>query len=63
MTNLRTDPTLLQRLKDAATQSRLSASEIRQQKISFIIGSLGDDSNITRERVEEELKKLDGEVA
>lgn len=59
MNTLTTDPKLLDRLKQAA-HTQLSAQQLRLQKISFIMGSLGDDSTITRERVERELNKFEG---
>jgi len=62
MTGLKTDPNLLNALKNAAGK-KLSASQVRKQKISFILGSLGKDSTITREIVEREVKKNEGEAA
>lgn len=62
MTNLKTDPALLDRLR-AAAKVKMSPEQLRKQKISFIMGSLGDDSTITRERVESELNKLEGNAA
>lgn len=62
MTDLRTDADLLRRLKEAS-RANLSAYEIKQQKISFILGSLGEQSDVTREKVEEVLHKMDGEAA
>ena len=47
---------LLEMLKQAGQQ--MTADGVRQQKISFIMGSLSEDSPITRDRVENELDKL-----
>ena len=62
MGELKTDVTLLERLS-AAAHMKLSAQQLRAQKISFIMGSLSDDSKITRDRVEEELDRLEGNAA
>lgn len=62
MGELRTDKRLLDKLS-AAAQLKLSAQELRAQKISFIMGSLSNDSKITRDRVEEELDRLEGNAA
>ena len=59
MTDLKTDHALLERLKAAASAS-LTAEELREQRVSFIIGSLGKDSSITRERVKEVLAEHEG---
>lgn len=62
MTNSKTDPELLRALKNAAG-ARLSAEKLRKQKISFIMGTLGKDSTVTKDRVEQELEKLSGSAA
>ncbi len=62
MTGIKTDPSLLEALRKSAGK-RLTAEQLRKQKVSFIMGSLKSDSSITREFVEKELKKLDGEPA
>lgn len=62
MGELKTERTLLDRLS-AAAHVKLSAEQLRAQKVSFIMGSLSDDSKITRDRVEEELNRLEGNVA
>ncbi len=59
MGNLHTDPALLKALSEAALRS-LTAEQVHLQKVSFIMGSLAEDSTITRARVEEVLRKLDG---
>ena len=62
MLEIRTNPKLLDALKSAA-QGTLSAEELRRQKVSFIMGSLKDDSTITRNRVKEVLDSLEGRKA
>jgi hypothetical protein len=47
----------------AAAGRKLSAEKMRRQKISFIMGTLGQESTVTRDRVEEELKKMEGSAA
>ena len=49
---------LLEGLKQAG--KRMTAEDVKQQKISFIMGSLSNDSEITRDRVEAELNKMAG---
>lgn len=53
------DPHVLDALEKAATRP-MTAEERRQQKISFIVGTMGSDSAITREKVESILAKQDG---
>ena len=59
MKDARTDDALLEALKQAA-EREMTADEIHNQKVSFIIGSSGADSKITRELVEAELAKMAG---
>lgn len=59
MTNIQTTPELLAALKKAAGKL-LSAEQVRLQKISFIMGSLSDNSTITRDFVENQLNKING---
>ena len=62
MTKLETvkgDPQVLEALKKAAAR-QMTAEERRQQKVSFIMGTMGDDSTITREKVEKILAEQDG---
>lgn len=62
MTNFKTDPQLLEALKEAAGR-KLTAAQMRAQKISFILGTLSEDSTITRENVEAELDRISGQAA
>ena len=59
MKTMKTDANLLKTLEKSAGKT-MTGKEIQQQKISFIMGSLKDDSTITRERVEAELNKRSG---
>ncbi len=62
MTGLKTDPKLITALRKAAGKT-LSKETLHQQKVSFIFGSLGKDSTITRAKIEQELQKLEGSAA
>lgn len=59
MTSLQTDQTLIDRLKLAASVE-LTAEELQKQRISFILGSLKDDSTVTRSRIREVLAEREG---
>jgi len=59
---LKTDEALLKALRAAAVH-KMTAAEIREQKISFILGSLKSESGVTREKVIEALAKQHGEKA
>lgn len=50
LTNLRTEPELLSELETGAATAR-TASELLEQRISFIYGSMSSDSNVTREQI------------
>lgn len=62
MTDLRTDPSLIEAL-NAAAKARIPASQLRAQKVSYILGAVSDESKITKERVEEVLSQLEGSAA
>lgn len=59
MTDLKTDDALLRALANAA-QKQPTADEIEAQRISFIMGSLGEKSAVSRRRVTEILAQHDG---
>jgi len=59
MTNLRTDDALLRKLEAAASKT-LSADELRKQRISFIMGTLKDNSTVTRAKITEVLAVQEG---
>ncbi len=60
--DLKTKPSLLEALRKASTQN-LSAEEIRQQSISFIMGTVKDTSTITHARIRNVLEKQEGRKA
>ncbi len=62
MTNLKTKESTLQAL-ERATQVRLTSQDIRQQRVSFIMGSIDTNSPMTRAQVQEILEKQEGEKA
>jgi hypothetical protein len=62
MAQLTTDKRLLRALLKAA-EKPMTAKQRRMQKISFIMGSLDKDSSITRQQVEEQLRRQEGEAA
>jgi hypothetical protein len=62
MADLKTDETLLKTLR-AAAGKQMTAAEVREQRISFILGTLKKDSGVTRERVEQVLAVQRGERA
>ena len=57
--NAQTDTDLLEKLKEAG--QRMTADEVREQKVSFVMGSLSKDSTITREHIKSELDRLPGQ--
>lgn len=59
MTELRTNSKLLSALKRASTHVH-TAEELRKQRVSFILGTISDSNNATRERVEEVLAAHEG---
>ncbi len=52
LTKLKTDASLIQALEKAASH-KPSAAEIFEQKVSFIYGSIKDDTGVTRERIKQ----------
>lgn len=61
MTHLETSPALLEAIRKASV-TELTADEVRRQRVSFVMGTLKDQSSITRDRVEEVLAKQDGRL-
>lgn len=59
MTQLNTDTTLLKRLATAAARP-VTERELHEQRVSFIMGSFGDKSDVTREQVSSVLARHDG---
>lgn len=62
MTGPKTPEALLEKLS-AATKRILSDQEIREQRISFIMGAVDEDSTITRDQIQKVIQKLEGEPA
>ena len=48
--NIQTDPGLLAKLRNQAN-GETSAKEIFEQRVSFVFGSMAQDSGVTREQV------------
>lgn len=59
---LKTDEALLKAIRAAAV-SKMSEAELREQRISFILGTLKEESGVTREKVIQVLARQNGEKA
>lgn len=59
MTDLKTSESLLKALRSSATRVP-TAAELEKQRVSFVMGSLGQNSTATRAQVEEMLAKQEG---
>lgn len=59
MTRIKTNEALLKALREAS-QHEPTAAELRDQRISFVMGSLKEDSTVTRDRVREILDRQEG---
>lgn len=59
MTNLWTDQALIKRLELAAAHE-LTAEEVNKQRISYILGTLKDESTVTRSKIREVLAEHEG---
>ena len=59
MTELKTNPSLLDALQKASAQPP-TAEEIESQRVSFIMGALKHDSPVTRAQVQNVLAKQEG---
>jgi hypothetical protein len=57
-----TDPELLERLRLAA-QRPMTREEVREQKISWVLGNLPFDSAVTRDEVEAAIVRHEGYAA
>ena len=52
MTQLQTDKKLLEKLTNAARRNdSMTADEIRAQRLSFLVGFLSEDSNMTKPQI------------
>jgi len=61
MTELHTDPVLLRALSDS-TKRKLTEAELQAQRVSFIMGSLDEDSTVTRAQIRRVLAEQSGEA-
>ncbi len=59
MTNLKTREKLLNALKDASKRE-ITPEQLHNQRISFIMGSLDEDSRVTRAQVQQVLARQEG---
>ena len=55
----RGDPKVIETLKRVATR-QMSREERREQRVSFIVGTMGSGSTVTREEVEKVLDEQEG---
>lgn len=55
----RGDPKVIETMKRAAARP-MSREERREQRVSFIVGTMGSDSTVTREEVERILDEQEG---
>ena len=62
MKPLHTDAELLERLRLAA-QRPMTREEVREQKISWVLGNLPFDSTVTRKEVEAAIDRHEGYAA
>jgi hypothetical protein len=58
-TTHRTDPQVLKALREAAGRP-MTPEQRHQQKVSFIMGTMGEGSTVTREEIERILAKQAG---
>ncbi len=58
MTGLRTSEALLNALQQSSSRA-LSHERMEQQRLSFVMGSLDDENDMTREQVEQALERQD----
>lgn len=56
MSELKTNPALLDALRKAAGR-KPTASEQREQRVSYIYGSINEKSGLTKDRIREVLKQ------
>lgn len=58
--DIKTNPDLLAALRTAATSRTLSAHEVTQQRVSFVMGMINDKNGSTREDVIRVINKQNG---
>ncbi|TIL71972.1 MAG: hypothetical protein E5Y59_03130 [Mesorhizobium sp.] len=59
MTTIRTNEALLRALEKSSSRS-LSHDQFEKQRLSFVMGALDDENDMTREQVEQVLERQDG---
>lgn len=59
MTGLRTNEALLRALENSSPRNP-SQGQLETQRLSFVMGSLDDENEMTREEVQSVLEKQDG---
>lgn len=59
MTTIRTNEALLKALAESSSRT-LSHDQFEKQRLSFVMGALDDDNDMTREQVERVLERQDG---
>lgn len=59
MTGIRTSEALLKALEQSSSRT-LSQDQFEKQRLSFVMGALDDDNDMTREQVEQALERQDG---
>ena len=62
MTKFKTDPDLLKALEEAAGRE-MTQVEVREQKISFVMGMIDEDNNLTRAEVAKIIDNHNGKAA
>ncbi len=59
-TEIRTDPRLLNRLREAS-KLPITKAQLTSQRVSFIYGNLPKDSTITRDQIKSRLATIGGD--
>lgn len=59
MTDLHTRDDLLKKLREGTTRE-LSHAQLVKQRLSFVVGSLDEKNNMTREQIQTALEKREG---
>lgn len=62
MTNTTTDPKLLDALKKAAGR-KMTAAQVREQRISFVMSAVTEGSEVSRADVEKIIDEREGNAA
>jgi hypothetical protein len=59
LTELKTNSALLEALGKASSKKQ-TADEVKEQRVSFILGSIDEKSGVTRSRIQEVLAEQQG---